>query len=39
MRRLAAMIARTESTQNWLESVTHQMCSMPYRVQAEKLAG
>lgn len=37
--KLAAMIARTESAQNWLESVTHQMCSMPYRVQADKLAG
>ncbi|KAG8702169.1 hypothetical protein FRC08_003655 [Ceratobasidium sp. 394] len=33
------MIARTESVQNWLENVTHQMCCMPYRVQADKLAG
>jgi hypothetical protein len=37
--RLAAMIARTESVQNWLENVTHQMCCMPYRVQADRLAG
>ncbi|KAG9104851.1 hypothetical protein FRC06_008081 [Ceratobasidium sp. 370] len=37
--KLATMIARTESVQNWLENVTHQMCCMPYRVQADKLAG
>jgi hypothetical protein len=37
--RLASMIARCESAQNWLENVTHQMCCMPYRMQADKLAG
>ncbi|QRV89915.1 acyl-CoA dehydrogenase [Ceratobasidium sp. AG-Ba] len=37
--KLATMIARTESVQNWLENVTHQMCRMSYRVQADKLAG
>lgn len=37
--KLAAMIARCESVQNWLENFTHQMCNMPYHVQADKLAG
>ncbi|KAG8773063.1 hypothetical protein FRC12_002751 [Ceratobasidium sp. 428] len=37
--KLAAMIARVESVQNWVENITHQMCCMPYRVQADKLAG
>ncbi|KAF8674029.1 Acyl-CoA dehydrogenase NM domain-like protein [Rhizoctonia solani] len=37
--KLAAMIARCESVQNWLENVTHQMCCMSYHVQADKLAG
>ena len=26
--KLAAMIARTESVQNWLENITYQMCNM-----------
>ncbi|KZT18274.1 acyl-CoA dehydrogenase NM domain-like protein [Neolentinus lepideus HHB14362 ss-1] len=37
--KLAGMIARTESVQNWLENVTHQMCNMSYKEQAQKLAG
>ncbi|KAG6876220.1 hypothetical protein C0993_004877 [Termitomyces sp. T159_Od127] len=37
--KLAAMIARAESVQNWLENITYQMCNMSYRQQANKLAG
>ncbi|KIK63162.1 hypothetical protein GYMLUDRAFT_483557 [Collybiopsis luxurians FD-317 M1] len=37
--KLAAMIQRTESVQNWLESITYQMCNMSYKQQASKLAG
>ncbi|KAG6917018.1 hypothetical protein DXG01_004283 [Tephrocybe rancida] len=37
--KLAAMIARVESTQNWLENLTHQMNNMSYKQQAAKLAG
>ncbi|KAJ7284910.1 acyl-CoA dehydrogenase [Mycena rebaudengoi] len=37
--KLAAMIARAESTQNWLENITYQMCNMSYKQQAGKLAG
>ncbi|KII89880.1 hypothetical protein PLICRDRAFT_569432 [Plicaturopsis crispa FD-325 SS-3] len=37
--KLAAMISRVESTQNWLENVTYQMCHMNYHEQAQKLAG
>ncbi|CUA68442.1 Very long-chain specific acyl-CoA dehydrogenase, mitochondrial [Rhizoctonia solani] len=37
--KLATMMARCESVQNWLENVTHQMCCMSYHVQADKLAG
>ncbi|KAG6865910.1 hypothetical protein C0991_010743 [Blastosporella zonata] len=37
--KLAAMIARVESTQNWLENLTHQMNNMTYKQQAAKLAG
>lgn len=37
--KLAGMIARTESIQNWLENITYQMCNMSYREQANKLAG
>ena len=33
------MIARTESLQAWLESVTYQMTHMNYKIQADKLAG
>ena len=29
--KLAAMIARTESVQNWLENITYQMCNMVRR--------
>jgi len=37
--KLAAMIARVESVQSWLENVTHQMNNMSYKQQAQKLAG
>ncbi|KAJ8587519.1 acyl-CoA dehydrogenase NM domain-like protein [Rhizopogon salebrosus TDB-379] len=37
--KLAAMIARTESVQSWLENITYQMCHMTYKQQAQKLAG
>jgi len=37
--KLATMIARVESAQNWLENITHQMNNMPYKEQASKLAG
>ncbi|EGN95089.1 hypothetical protein SERLA73DRAFT_95759 [Serpula lacrymans var. lacrymans S7.3] len=37
--RLGAMISRTESVQNWLENITHQMCNMSYKEQAQRLAG
>jgi len=37
--KLAVMISRVESAQNWLESVTYQMNHMTYKDQAEYLAG
>ncbi|KAJ7773193.1 peroxisomal acyl-CoA-dehydrogenase [Mycena metata] len=37
--KLAAMISRAESSQNWLENITYQMCNMSYKQQAGKLAG
>ncbi|KAF8340593.1 acyl-CoA dehydrogenase NM domain-like protein [Cantharellus anzutake] len=37
--KLAAMIARVESVQNWLENVTYQMCHMNYKQQSNFLAG
>lgn len=37
--KLAAMISRVESVQNWLECITHQMNQMSYKEQAAKLAG
>lgn len=37
--KIAAMIARCEATQAWLENVTYQMCNMSYKEQASKLAG
>jgi len=37
--KLAAMISRVESSQNWLESVTYQMNNMSYDEQSDKLAG
>ncbi|TFK72936.1 peroxisomal acyl-CoA-dehydrogenase [Pluteus cervinus] len=37
--KLAAMISRVESVQNWLESITYQMNNMSYKEQAAKLAG
>ncbi|KAJ6784676.1 hypothetical protein PWT90_00419 [Aphanocladium album] len=37
--RLAKMIALVESHQSWLETITYQMCHMPYKQQAQHLAG
>ncbi|KAI0276143.1 acyl-CoA dehydrogenase [Russula aff. rugulosa BPL654] len=37
--KLAQMIARVESAQNWLENVTHQMNNMSYNEQSENIAG
>jgi len=37
--KIADMIARAESTQSWLENITHQMNNMTYKQQAELLAG
>ncbi|KZT74472.1 acyl-CoA dehydrogenase NM domain-like protein [Daedalea quercina L-15889] len=37
--KLASMIARVESCQAWLESITHQMNKMTYDEQSDKLAG
>ncbi|KIL64484.1 hypothetical protein M378DRAFT_186732 [Amanita muscaria Koide BX008] len=37
--KIAAMIARVESVQSWLENVTYQMNNMTYKEQASKLAG
>lgn len=37
--KLAKMIALVEANQAWLESVTYQMCEMPYAQQARHLAG
>lgn len=33
------MIALVEANQAWLESITYQMCNMPYKQQAQHLAG
>ncbi|THH13330.1 hypothetical protein EW146_g6875 [Bondarzewia mesenterica] len=37
--KLAAMMARVEAAQNWLENITHQMNNMSYNEQSDKLAG
>lgn len=37
--KLASIISRVEACQNWMESVTHQMCNMSYKEQSDKLAG
>jgi len=37
--KIAGMISRAESVQNWLENITYQMCNMSYKQQASKLAG
>ncbi|KAH7325862.1 putative acyl-CoA dehydrogenase [Stachybotrys elegans] len=37
--KLAKMIALVEAHQAWLESITYQMCHMPYKKQAVHLAG
>jgi alkylation response protein AidB-like acyl-CoA dehydrogenase len=37
--KLALMISRAESVQNWLENVTHQMNNMSYKQQSNLLAG
>ncbi|KAI1389925.1 acyl-CoA dehydrogenase NM domain-like protein [Hypoxylon trugodes] len=37
--KLAKMIALCESHQAWLETLTYQMCNMPYKQQAQHLGG
>ncbi|KAH7924827.1 acyl-CoA dehydrogenase NM domain-like protein [Leucogyrophana mollusca] len=37
--KLAAMIARVEAAQSWVESITYQMNNMSYAQQSDKLAG
>ncbi|PKS07691.1 hypothetical protein jhhlp_006299 [Lomentospora prolificans] len=37
--KLAKMIALVEANQSWLETITYQMCHMPYSEQAKHLAG
>lgn len=37
--KLAKMIALTESHQSWLETITYQMCQMPYKEQSKYLGG
>ncbi|KAH0593127.1 hypothetical protein MHUMG1_09129 [Metarhizium humberi] len=37
--KLAKMIALVEANQSWLETITYQMCYMPYKQQAQHLAG
>ncbi|OCH95428.1 acyl-CoA dehydrogenase NM domain-like protein [Obba rivulosa] len=37
--KLAAMIARAETVQSWLENITYQMTNMNYKQQAKLLAG
>lgn len=37
--KLAGMIIRVESLQNWLENLTYQMDHMSYKEQSDKLAG
>ncbi|KAI0786499.1 acyl-CoA dehydrogenase [Abortiporus biennis] len=37
--KLAAMIERVETGQNWLENITYQMNNMSYAEQSDKLAG
>ncbi|KAL7814504.1 acyl-CoA dehydrogenase/oxidase [Trichoderma gracile] len=37
--KLAKLIALVEANQSWLETITYQMCHMPYKQQALHLAG
>ncbi|KAI1845124.1 hypothetical protein JX265_002791 [Neoarthrinium moseri] len=37
--KLAKMIALVESHQSWLETITYQMCNMPYKDQSRYLGG
>ncbi|KAI2625735.1 acyl-CoA dehydrogenase NM domain-like protein [Hypoxylon sp. NC1633] len=37
--KLAKMIALCEANQSWLETITYQMCNMPYRQQSQHLGG
>lgn len=37
--KLAKMIALVESHQSWLETITYQMCNMPYKQQSQHLGG
>mmetsp|Transcript_14754 Transcript_14754/g.19357 ORF Transcript_14754/g.19357 Transcript_14754/m.19357 type:complete len:518 (+) Transcript_14754:181-1734(+) len=36
--KLANMIAQVEAVQHWYEAITHQMCTMPYEDQTQKLS-
>ncbi|RYP53765.1 hypothetical protein DL768_001365 [Monosporascus sp. mg162] len=37
--KLAKMIALVEANQSWLETITYQMCNMPYKEQSKHLGG
>lgn len=37
--KLAKMIALVEAHQSWLETITYQMCNMPYSEQSKHLGG
>ena len=37
--RLADMVCKTEACYAWFETLTHQMCNLPYDQQSIKLAG
>ncbi|EFX02630.1 acyl-dehydrogenase domain containing protein [Grosmannia clavigera kw1407] len=37
--KLAKMIALVESHQSWLETITYQMCNMPYEMQSKHMGG
>ncbi|KAG4216745.1 hypothetical protein PC116_g34774, partial [Phytophthora cactorum] len=37
--KLAKMIALVEANQAWLETITYQMCHMPYKQQSQHLGG
>lgn len=37
--KLAKMIALVEAHQSWLETITYQMCNMPYSQQSKHLGG
>lgn len=37
--KLAKIVSHVEANQAWVESITHQMCNMPYSEQAKHLSG